>query len=68
MLLFVILRFVPLRPHHHIFAGDLTDYGNVEVGVSVDVTFNPDLQLPTLVWSNVAAVAKLYGHLVELTT
>lgn len=58
---------MPVRPHHDIFAGDLTDYSNVEVGVSVDVFFNPELQLSTLVWSNVAAGAKLNSHLAELT-
>jgi hypothetical protein len=60
-------RFVPVRPHHHIFAGDLTNYSDVEVGVPVDFFFNPELQLPTLVWSNVTAGAKLDGHRAELT-
>ena len=41
---------------------DRTNYGNVEVGVSIDVFFNPKLQLPTMVWSNVAAGAKMNSH------
>ena len=62
MLFFVADRLVPVRPHQDMFTIDLANYGNVEVGVSVDVFFNPELQLPTMVWSNVAAGVKLYSH------
>lgn len=39
----LLLCLVPVHPRRHIFAGDLTNYGNVKVRVSFDVFFNDDM-------------------------